>query len=72
MRNDERKFSEETVSQDTGPWTTIKGYFKAEKYPNTPPLDTNVELSIPTFAITWADRHKLMKELADVIAKYQI
>lgn len=36
------------------------------------PLDTNVELQITPFAITWKDKEKLTKELAALIAKYQI
>jgi hypothetical protein len=72
MFDENRKFAKDAVTEDTGPYHSITGKFEAEKYPNTPLLDTTVELEIPRFAITWEDRHKLMKELAEVIGKYQI
>jgi hypothetical protein len=35
-------------------------------------LDTNVELYIKPFAITYGDKDKLLNELEAVIAKYMI
>lgn len=61
-----------TIEYDTSSWHMITGNFEAEIYPNTPLLDTNVNLKIPTFAITWNDKEKLMKELAGVLEKYMI
>jgi len=50
----------------------ITGNFDAERYPGCDLLDTGVELEISRFSITWKDKEKLMKELAEVIRKYQI
>lgn len=64
--------------------TTLKAYpskfglgqitatFHAERYPDTPLLDTRVELEIKPFAITWEDRVKLLGALQEVIQKFQI
>lgn len=60
------------LSEETSQWHSITGNFEAHRYPNTPLLDTNVELDIPTFSIAWEKRFELMTELAELIKKYQI
>ena len=61
-----------TLHEDTGPYHGIEGKFDGISFSNDPILDTNVDLNIPTFAITWKDKESLMKELAEVIRKYAI
>ena len=70
----ERKFAKDTISKCETPFGngTVTGKFEAEKFPGSDLLDTNVELEITPFCITWKDKEKLMKELAEIIRKYQI
>lgn len=68
----ERKFATDKSEVDVSQFHTITAEFEAERFPGSELLDTNVELKIPRFAITWNDRGKLMQELAAVIRKFQI
>jgi hypothetical protein len=45
--------------------------FTAERFPNTPLLDTMVEGEI-SFCITWADKEKFVSELEDLLERYRI
>ena len=68
----ERKIVKQELRQDIGPYHVMTGTFEADQYPHEPILDTNVDLTIPTFAIIWDNRFDLLAELASVIEKYQI
>lgn len=69
---EERKFRRETITRDLSAFRSVTGKFEAELYPNTPLLDTLVELDVPAFAITWSNREKLMDDLAALLRKYAI
>jgi hypothetical protein len=45
--------------------------FTAERFPNTPLLDTMVEGEF-SFCITWADKEKFISELEDLIERYRL
>jgi hypothetical protein len=60
-----------TCSNDFG-LGKITATFEADRYPGEPLLDTCVELEVTPFCITWNDKEKLMGELAELLAKYQI
>jgi len=68
----ENKFVQTTITAEVSQWHTIKAKLKAQKFPGSPLLDTNVDLEIPTFCITWNASEKFMEELAELIRKYQI
>lgn len=72
--SDERKFASQTIKAYPSDWGhgSVTAKFEAERYPGSPLLDTHVNLEISPFSITWADREKLVEELKEVIAKYQI
>jgi hypothetical protein len=72
--NDERKTATQTLTAYPSDWGhgRITGTFEADRYPGEPLLDTRVELQIAPFSITWNDKEKLMGELAELLAKYQI
>lgn len=72
MYGDERPKVKDSVTVDVSQWHSVTGKFEAERYPGSPLLDTNVDLEIPTFCITWEARQKFMEEIAEVIRKYQI
>lgn len=50
----------------------VRAGFQAERYPDMPLLDTNVDIKIDTFCIIWEKRNKLVQELLNVIEKYKI
>lgn len=50
----------------------VTGIFEAEKYENSPLLDTLCSIRIDDFSITWQDSNKMMEELVYVIKKYRI
>lgn len=71
---DDRKMVKQTIKAHPSRFGLgqITAEFSAEKYPDSPLLDTNVQLEISPFAITWEDRVKLMGALEEVIRKFQI
>jgi hypothetical protein len=50
----------------------VTGKFKAEKFDGHPMMDTHVEISITPFSVTWEQKEQMLREIAAVIAKYQI
>ena len=70
----DRKVAHETVKEFLEPWGfgNVEAYCEAERYPGTPLLDTRVQVTVQPFSITWEDRNKLVKELAEVVKKYAI
>lgn len=75
MLSEERKFATETIVEDAEPrWGLgqVTATFKAERFPGSPLLDTSVEIKVAPFSITWKDKEKLTKELAEVIGRYLI
>jgi hypothetical protein len=73
--SDERKIVSRTLNACSNDWGhgRITGKFEAERYPGEPRLlDTRVELEIAPFSITWDAKEKLMAELEELLAKYQI
>ena len=67
----ERRFVNDTITEEVSAWSSITGSFEAETTYGGP-LDTSVNIEIKDLAITWKDREKLMRELADVVKKYVI
>jgi len=70
----ENKVVKVTLSECASPFGfgKVTGNFDAERYPGEELLDTGVELEISRFSITWKDKEKLLKELSEVIARFQI
>lgn len=61
------KFAIGTVSDGD-----VSALCTAERFPDSPLLDTRVELTVQPFAVTWKDREKLVKAISKIIEKYRI
>lgn len=75
MPFEERKFAKETIVEHPEPrfgLGAVTAKFTAERYPGTPLLDTSVEIEVAPFSITWKDKEKFTKELAELIGRYLI
>jgi hypothetical protein len=59
------------LSEALGNYHEVRGSFEAEIYDGKA-LDTRVTIEIPDYWITWDDKEKLMKDLAEVLKKYLI
>jgi hypothetical protein len=68
----DRKFRKDTIKKESPyDYGSIIGELKAEVFDGEA-IDTNVDITITPFCITWANRECLMKDLAVVIEKYKI
>jgi hypothetical protein len=74
MNNEERKIVKSTLTACSNEFALghITAEFETERFSGLPLLDTRVELTITPFSITWNDREKLVAELEELLAKYQI
>ena len=50
----------------------ITAQLTAQRFPGEPVLDTRVVLSIDPFSITWSEKENMMRDLGEVIRRYQI
>jgi hypothetical protein len=66
-----RKTVTDSITEDVSAYTSITGDFESEVYAGTPLLDTAAKINIEV-CITWKDREKLMKELAELLKEYII
>ncbi|NBW21183.1 MAG: hypothetical protein EBR82_75800 [Caulobacteraceae bacterium] len=67
MTDAQRQFTRSMIDDDN-----VSGIFDAERYENSPLLDTYCTIEIRDFTITWKDSSKLIKDLQAVIDKYKI
>ena len=51
-------------------WIQVE--FNSSTFDDDRPIDTDVTLTIPTFAVHWDNREAVLAEIAEVIRKYSL